>query len=245
MTKPPPLKAIFFDVDDTLFSTTEFVALARRCAIETMCKKGLDADVDKVLDELEAVVEEFGSNDSRHYDRLLQRLPQKALAGKNPTLLVMAGVLAYHDTKWKKLKLLEAARDLLSVLSKFNLRLGVITAGLKAKQMEKILRLGLDRWVDQDLIFITDQLGMEKTNPNLYKYASDVAGFSPTSCLHVGDHPFRDIDTAKETGFQAIWHRGSGKYSSLNPRSNPDFICDSLSELKAILEKNYLSEIDQ
>ena len=35
------LKAIFFDIDDTLFSTTEFADRARRGAVDAMRRYGL------------------------------------------------------------------------------------------------------------------------------------------------------------------------------------------------------------
>ena len=234
-----PLKAVFFDIDDTLFSTTAFVARARRQAVEAMRGRGLNVDADLLLVELAAVVEEFGSNDSYHYNRLLQRLPSEATAGRNPNLLVMAGVLAYHETKWRELQLRDETAQLLRGLAKADLRLGVITAGLKTKQMEKILRLGIDQWVDPSLIFITDQIGMAKTNAKLYLLAAKEAGALPTECLHVGDHPHRDVDAAKKAGFQTIWHRGSGKYSNLEPHKPADFTCDSFTELKDILENKY------
>jgi putative hydrolase of the HAD superfamily len=239
-----PLKAIFFDIDDTLFSTTAFVARARLKAVEAMRARGLKMDTEVLLAELNTVVEEFGSNDTRHYNRLLQRLPAEAAAGNNPDLLVMAGVLAYHDTKWRELQLPQEAAQLLSGLAKTELHLGVITAGLKTKQMEKILRLGIDQWIDSKLIFITDQIGMAKVNPKLYLYAAQKAGVLPAECLHIGDHPYRDVDIARKAGFQTIWNRGSGKYSELEPSLPVDAICDTFQDLEVILKKKYGLALD-
>ncbi len=42
MTKT--LDAIFFDIDDTLFSTSVFADKARRAAIDAMIQAGLSAD---------------------------------------------------------------------------------------------------------------------------------------------------------------------------------------------------------
>ena len=38
---------------------------------------------------------------ARVTDRLLMRLPKEALEGVNPALVVAAGVIAYHDTKFR------------------------------------------------------------------------------------------------------------------------------------------------
>ncbi|MEI6129668.1 MAG: haloacid dehalogenase, partial [Planctomycetota bacterium] len=56
------LDAIFFDIDDTLFSTTLFAEQARRSAIDAMLRAGLRADHDSALRELDEVLAEFSSN---------------------------------------------------------------------------------------------------------------------------------------------------------------------------------------
>ncbi|MBL7009301.1 MAG: haloacid dehalogenase, partial [Planctomycetes bacterium] len=66
------LRAVFFDIDDTLYSSTRFAWRAREQAVEAMIRAGLRAGSDRVLVELQELVVEFGSNDYRHYNRLLQ-----------------------------------------------------------------------------------------------------------------------------------------------------------------------------
>ncbi len=233
------LDAVFWDIDDTMFTTTAFAKRARERAIAAMIERGLDHPADQVLAELQAVVEEFGSNDDRHYDRLLKRLPRKAVAGTNADLLVVAGVIAYHETKWEELRLSVDTARLLADLQKAGVKLGVITAGLTRKQMEKILRLGMDRFIDPGLIFITDQVGVAKSNPLLYRTAAKVAKVKPERAMHVGDHPQRDMESAKLAGMKVAWHRGSGKYSKLPPQPAPDHVIDAVEELRPILVKEY------
>ncbi|MBT3340480.1 MAG: HAD-IA family hydrolase [Planctomycetes bacterium] len=239
------LSALFFDVDDTLFSTTEFVARARDKAVEAMLDRGLLVDKDVILAELAAVVLEFGSNDTQHYNRLLQRLPKRSLRGTNPSLLVHAGVMAYHETKWQELHIPEETSSLLaSLLRVEGLELGVITSGLAHKQMEKILRLGLDRFVRPDLLFITDQVGIAKSNPELYRRACDRAGASPEHSMHVGDHPLNDIIPAQAAGLTTVWHRGVGKYDALREQMNPTYRISCLSELRQLLVEDFQLPLD-
>ena len=56
------IKAIFFDIDGTLFSTMEFAAQARRASVKAMIKAGLNMDEESLLEELLEVVKEFSSN---------------------------------------------------------------------------------------------------------------------------------------------------------------------------------------
>lgn len=233
------LRAVFFDLDDTLYSSTEFAWRAREQAVEAMLARGLRAGRAEVLGELREVVAEFGSNDDRHFNRLLERLPPEATAEANRQLLVTAGVIAYHETKWKELHIRPAAEDLLRFLSGTELRLGVVTAGLTGKQMEKILRLGIDRFMDARLILITDQVGMAKSNPRLYRLAAHRAGVEPGEAMHVGDNPASDVDPAKAAGLLVTWHRGSGKYAGLEPRREPDHVIQEIGELQEILTGHY------
>ncbi len=39
-----PLKAFFFDIDDTVYSITDFAQLARRAAVRAMIEAGLKID---------------------------------------------------------------------------------------------------------------------------------------------------------------------------------------------------------
>ena len=63
------LRAVLFDIDDTLFSTTRFAKAARTNAVRAMVQAGLDLPEELVLKELEEVVSEFTSNYDHHYDQ--------------------------------------------------------------------------------------------------------------------------------------------------------------------------------
>lgn len=235
----PELKVVFLDIDDTLFGTTDFVQQARRKAVEAMVDRGLNADVDFVLAELADVVAEFGSNDDHHYNRLMKRLSADAIAGAHPDLLVGAGVIAYHNTKWELLNIRPEAEALLRDLAATDLRLGVISAGLVHKQIEKLLRLGVDRFIDQKLLFITHDVGIAKANPRLYESCVEAAGVPASQVMHVGDHPFHDVDPANAAGLKTVWIRGNGKHSKNPPKTEPDHVLDDFVALRGLLDAEY------
>ncbi len=233
------LRALFFDVDDTLFDTTAFATLAREKAVDAMRSRGLRAARTEALAAMNDVVAEFGSNDDRHFDRMLMRLPRVATEGCNRDLLVVAAVIAYHDTKWEQLRIRAEAEELLRDLARTDLRLGVISAGLARKQMEKILRLGLDRFVDHRLIFITDQVGIAKRNPLLYRRAVEAAGVEAPEAMHVGDHAAHDVEPAAAAGLRTVWHHGTGRHAGTPPKVAPDHEISDFVELRGILKEHY------
>ena len=163
------LQAIFFDIDDTLFSTTGFAEKARRASIARMVEMGLRVPEEFAYRELLEVISEFSSNYGAHYNKLLSRMPREALAGTHPSLLVAGAVIAYHETKFRELSAYEDVTEALRLIhAKTDLRLGSISSGLRIKQAEKIVRTGVWRYVDPRGIFITDEVGIGKPNPKLY-----------------------------------------------------------------------------
>ncbi len=233
------LKAIFFDIDDTLFSTFQFAERARRAAVDAMCNVGLKMDADEVMAELREVVAEFSSNFDHHFDKLLLRIPRRHYKGVNPTVIVAAGVVAYHDTKMRELAPFEDAVILLRRLARTGLLLGVISAGLQVKQAEKILRLGLYEYMTPNAIFISDQIGINKPNPKLYRRACSDLNLRPAECMVVGDNPTHDIDPPNQIGMVTVRHRRSGKYTDVDGATEPDFEIRDFMELQQILEKEF------
>ena len=100
----PTLDVLMFDIDDTLYSTTAFSHDARQSAISAMIHQGLEITEEEGVKELTEVVAEFTSNYDEHLDRLLDRLGPARWGGRNPAVLVAAGVVAYHQTKERQLR---------------------------------------------------------------------------------------------------------------------------------------------
>lgn len=235
-----PLKAVFFDIDDTLYSTTAFAERARRQAVRAMLAAGLRAAEDEVLAELAEVIAEFSSNYEHHYEKLLLRLPKAATEGLNPAILVAAAVVAYHQTKSKELVPFPDVAAAIPRLAKAGLVLGIITSGLTVKQAEKLVRLGLLPFIHPQGIFITEQIGISKPNPKLFQRACRDLKLKPAECAYVGDHPVHDVEPVKRIGMTSILNRrGVGKYECLPAKVKPDHEIRDFTELVALLRATF------
>ena len=236
------LKAIRFDVDDTLFSTTAFARRARRNAVRAMIKAGLDMPEEVVMKELDEVIAEFSSNYEHHYDKLLQRLRPESLEHVNPALVVAAGVAAYHDTKFRELVPFEDVFPLFEDLRRAGVRIGIITHGWTVKQAEKMVRLGLVPYLDSEAVFISDQIGISKPNPKLYQLALTDLGLKPDQVMYVGDNPTHDIAPPQSLGIVAVWAQRASRHSLEGTGIEPDHVIHDFGELRLILRDDY--EID-
>ncbi len=224
------IKAVFFDLDDTLVDTSKLAEMARRNAVENMIRHGLPVDFETAYGgELLELINEYGSNFSRHFDYLLRRLDLP----NNPKW-VAAGVVAYHNTKFAYLKTVHGARRLLLELKKADYRLGIITDGDPIKQWEKIIRLDLDDYFDG--VFISDYLGVKKPHPKIFKKALRKMNVKAEEAVMVGDRLYSDIYGAKRVGMNTIWFR-YGKYADreLEYLDHADFTVERLEDVLNIV----------
>lgn len=232
------LKVVFFDIDDTLYSTTEFTRLARMNAVRAMIEAGLKVDEFKVFEELEKVIKDFGANYERHYDELIARLNVKLKVNKS--LVIAAGVVAYHDAKVKELKPFPDVEWALSVLSKNKkLKLGIISDGITLKQIEKVIRLGLLKYFAQEAMFFVEEIGIRKPDPLLFTRACELLDISPQEALYVGDHPTHDIDPANLAGLITIFYQRGGKYAFEEGQTQPHATIRDMMQLVSLLREKY------
>jgi len=233
------LDAILFDIDDTLFSTTVFADKARRAAIDAMVRAGLRADRSDALRELDEVLNEFSSNYGSHFDKVVDRLPPEASDGVNKAVLVAAGVVAYHDTKWRELQVHDDVYEVLKWLAGTRLVRGIISAGITVKQAEKLVRLKLLEFLSPQAIFFTDQVGFSKPNPKLYRRVLQRLRLEPGRCMYVGDNPTHDIDPCNQEGWYTVRVRRIGRHSTESGRTQPHWEIRDFFELRQLLRDEF------
>ncbi|MCC6670610.1 MAG: HAD-IA family hydrolase [Planctomycetes bacterium] len=233
------LDAIFFDIDDTLFSTTVFADKARRAAIDAMILYGLRAERHACLRELEEVIAEFSSNYGSHFDKVIQRLPASASAGLNKAMLVAAGVVAYHETKTRELQVYDDVYEVLRWLAATPLARGIISAGWTIKQAEKVVRLKIYEFLTPNAIYFTDEIGISKPNPKLYRRVLQDLGLEARYCMYVGDNPRNDIDPCNREGWVTVRSKRSGRFAEIQGETRPTYEIRDFYELRDILRRDF------
>ncbi len=236
---PCQLQGLFFDIDDTLFSTSVFADKARRAAIDAMIRAGLRSDRDTCVRELDEVLAEFTSNYQGHFDTLIQRLPEQASSGLNRAILVAAGVVAYHETKWRELKVYDDVYEVLKWLAGTDLIRGIISLGWTVKQAEKVIRLRIHEFLTPQAIFFTDQIGINKPNPKLYQRVLEQLVIDPARVMYVGDNPTHDIDPCNALGMITVRSRRSGKHSTTEGQTKPNYEIADFYQLREILQRDF------
>jgi putative hydrolase of the HAD superfamily len=237
------LKAIFFDIDDTLYSTYEFSEMARENAIKAMINAGLRMSKEELRQELDEIVHEFSSNYEHHFDKLLMRIPRRFYKGINPAVLIAAGVVAYHDTKFRHLNAYDDAVEVLKLLYNSDLILGIITAGITIKQSEKLIRLKVMPYMTPSAIFISDQIGISKPNVKLYQRACSDLNIRPSESMYIGDNPRNDIDPPNQIGMITVRNCRSSRYLDQQSDTEPDYEIHNFWDLLDILREDFHLEV--
>jgi putative hydrolase of the HAD superfamily len=188
------IKWVFFDIDDTLFNSSELALRARKNAIRAMIRAGLDADEDEAYARLMRIIKKRGTNYDHHYDELMEHY------GERNDRYIAAGVVAYHDTKRAYLN---AFPEVLPTLLELNRKhkLGIISNGKGVKQWEKLIRMGLQHFFDE--VFISGVMGVEKPDTVMFEKALKEAGCKAEEAVMVGDKD-SDILPAKKLGMKTI-----------------------------------------
>ncbi len=109
--------------------------------------------------------------------------------------------------------LFEDALPALDSLAERGVKLGVIS------NFESWLAVMLDHLAIRDrfeVLAISGDLGWEKPDPRIFKWAIEEAGAEPHECLHVGDSPHFDAIPAAELGMTGVLIDRYGRWNDLD-----------------------------
>lgn len=192
------IKAVFFDIDDTLYDTSGFAKLARKAALNAMIDAGLPLSHDDAYTLLREIIKEKGSNYDRHLNVLTKRV-----FGEEKPLLIAIGMITYHNVKFALLRLFPETMSALIHLKAHGYHLGVISNGLTIKQYEKLVRLGLHHFFDS--VVTSQQANVEKPDIAIFEMAMEKMGCKAENSIMIGNSFSDDILGAINAGMSAVY----------------------------------------
>ena len=224
------IKAVFFDIDDTLYDTSGFAKLARKAALNAMIDAGLPLSHDDAYTLLREIIKEKGSNYDRHLNVLTKRV-----FGEEKPLLIAIGMITYHNVKFALLRLFPETMSTLIHLKAHGYHLGVISNGLTIKQYEKLVRLGLHHFFDS--VVTSQQTNVEKPDIAIFEMALEKMGCKAENSIMIGNSFSDDILGAINAGMSAVYLTPELK------ESEKDFIEKEGLELEIISDIGEIKDI--
>ena len=192
------IKAVFFDIDDTLYDTSGFAKLARKAALNVMIDAGLPLSPDEAYDLLREIIKEKGSNYDKHLNVLTKRV-----FGEEKPLLIALGMITYHNVKFALLRLFPETMSTLIHLKAQGYHLGVISNGITIKQYEKLVRLGLHHFFHS--VITSQEAGVEKPDIAIFELAMRTMGCKAENSVMIGNSFNDDALGAIDAGMSAVF----------------------------------------
>jgi putative hydrolase of the HAD superfamily len=226
------IKAVVFDLDNTL---VDFMGMKRKAvdaAIGAMIDAGLNLTQEEVRARIDAIYKERGIEFQNVFDQLLYDVFNKV----NYKIL-SAGIIAYRRAREAALVPYPHVYMTLMELLKRGLRLAVVS---DAPGREAWLRLCyLDFHHIFDAVVTFDDTGERKPNPGPFKKALELLAVAPGESLMVGDWAERDMIGAANIGMKTVFARYGDTFGTVV--THADYEVSDVKDLLAIIDRENAS----
>jgi putative hydrolase of the HAD superfamily len=229
------IKAILFDLDDTLFDRT--TAVERTLQAMSNEFPGLFSGIttDKIIraffhsDEIATL--EFNNGLSLKETRLVR--DREFLKSLGLDYGYAPAIDAFYIKTYPTFKVfISGAKPIIERLARAY-RLGLISNGNSIDQCQKLDNLGIRHLLSCTML--SEEIGIRKPDPRIFQEAVKNLGTSTDECLFIGDSYENDVIGARNAGMQACWFN-PGHVPPPHTTVIPDFEISTLDQLIDILD---------
>jgi putative hydrolase of the HAD superfamily len=222
------IRAIIFDLDNTLVDFMKMKAAAVDAAIDGMIDAGLRMPREAVKARIDAIYQEQGLEYQRVFDQLLE----SELGGIDPKILA-SGIVAYRRARGSAMVLYPHVQMTLLELAKRGIRLGVVSDAPRSQVWLRLCDLGLQHNFDAVVTF--DDTRERKPSPAPFREVLRRLGVTPQESLMVGDWAERDVVGGRSLGMKTVFARYGDTFDT--QVSGADHDIDDVFQLLAIVDE--------
>ncbi|MBN2065127.1 MAG: HAD family hydrolase [Sedimentisphaerales bacterium] len=223
------IKAIVFDMDDTLYPERDYIRSGYRAVADFL------ADEQNQAGEIFAILWDIFSHDPREkvFDQVLTRL------NIDPDPLLITKLIALYREHKPQICPLPGVIELLAKLRAGGYKLGLISDGYLPGQQYKLEALGLKECFDH--IIFTESLGREnwKPAPLAFEMMARALDTTPGECLYIGDNLKKDFISPNALGWHTVCFRNEFQvhfHHQPDPAGQPQHYISDLSELLPLVQ---------
>jgi 2-haloalkanoic acid dehalogenase type II len=196
-----PVKAVLFDLGDTLVYTTEIPEVYKSILDSHGIKRSIEEishaqkETEKHLDtkKLAVLFEEYWI---RWNLQILRRL------GIKENIRVLAETIAEQWWDYSEVELYPDVVEVLKQLRNKGLKIGIVTNGLESDYREILRKVGL---LDSfDVLVGVDTVGKLKPHREIFLYALKKLKVMPSETVFVGDRLEEDHEGARRAGLRSL-----------------------------------------
>ncbi len=222
------IKAVIFDLDNTL---VDFMKMKRRAieeAIPAMIDAGLEITQQKANKVIDEIYKEHGIEYQQVFDEFLRRVLNRV-----DYKILSAGIVAYRRAREAALIPYPHVYSTLNKLIKMGMQMGVLS---DAPVKEAWLRLAfLNFHHIFDVVVTFEDTGERKPSPKPFLKMLERLVVEPGEALMVGDWVERDIIGAKNIGMKTAFARYGDTFDT--KEHNSDYELNDISELIDIIRQ--------
>jgi putative hydrolase of the HAD superfamily len=222
------IRAIVFDLDNTLTDFMKMKEDAIKAAIDGMIDAGLSLPRDAVRARIDAIYQEQGLEYQRVFDELLE----SELGHIDPKILA-SGIVAYRRARESALVLYPHVHMTLLELIKRGIRLGVVSDAPRAQVWLRLCSLSLQHVFDAVVTF--EDTRERKPSPAPFRRVLEKLGVEATQAMMIGDWAERDVVGGKSLGMKTVFARYGDTFGT--GESGADYDIHDVFELVAIVDR--------
>ena len=222
------LKAVIFDLDNTLVDFMLMKKQAIDAAINAMRDAGLKLSTDEIRQRIDQIYKERGIEFQSVFDELLYREFSKV-----DHKILSAGVIAYRRAREAALVPYPHITMTLIKLSKMQLKLGVVSDAPGKEAWLRLCYLNFHHLFDAVVTF--DDTGKRKPNPEPFRKVLEMLRIEPGEALMVGDWAERDVLGAAQVGMKTVFARYGNTFGT--DTSNANYDIDDITQLIDIVKE--------
>lgn len=208
------LKAIVFDMDDTLYPESAYVRSGFR-AVAAWAAGRYAWDAEASYGALNALFEQGVRGDTFNRWLAAQQAEESAVQDCLQVYRAHAPTLTPY----------EEIPSLLAALRP-QYKLGLVSDGYLAVQQAKFAALGLAAWFDA--VVFSDQWGRDhwKPSPRPFQEVLALLGVDAPEAVYIGDNPRKDFYGARQVGMKTLWYRPAGGIYDAQTPPAPEYAAD-------------------
>lgn len=220
------LKAVIFDLDNTLIDFMTMKKISCDAAISAMIGAGLNVNKDKALKELFKLYDKYGLEEKTIFQKFL-----KKTAKKIDFEILASGIVAYRRVRAGFLEPYPHVGKVLFELKKRGIKLAIVSDAPRLKAWIRLVSMKINHLFDVVVTFDDTKEMKPSTVP--FNLAFKKLKVKAIECLMVGDRPERDIKGAKKLGMLTCF----AKYGNPTAKgSEADYEINDIKELLEIVE---------
>ena len=222
------IKAVIFDLDNTLLDFMKMKEYAVKAAIAGMIEAGLDIDNEKSYNTIVSIYEKEGWENQQVFNYFLDKT-----VGEVNNKYLAAAIVAYRRAREANLLLYPNVNHTLVELMKMGIKLAVVSDAPSREAWMRIYYLNLHHHFDIVLTF--DDTNARKPSPIPFQMALKELNTDPNETLMVGDWRERDVAGANNLGIRTIFARYGDSFGTVE--SGADWDINDVYEIVGIVNE--------